>query len=179
MPSSSASTLKSKLTEQLFFLFQSGRHRFFFRGEIPEMLKSAIQIVDISTPRPLRMVSLTDATGRRQASSDCTPGVLCVLLPGRESKIRTPVIETIAVAVIDNESWVRWCIRDEPVHINRAASDLSLCINSPLALVYAPAMYGQSRQHLRVHPGPIILAQFDFGRMFVDSPEGLHGGCLV
>jgi hypothetical protein len=89
------------------------------------------------------MSSLTDAARSRQASSDCTPGVLCVLPPGRQSKIRTPVVETIAIAVIDDESRVRWRICEAQVYINRTASDLSLRINSPLALVHAPAMYGQ------------------------------------
>ena len=175
LPSSSASILKGKFTEPLFFLLQADRHRFFFRSEIPEMPKSVLQIVDIRTPRPLRMFSLTDATGRSPASSGCTPGVPCVLLPGCQSEIRKPVVKTIAIAMIDDDPCVRWRTRDEPVHIHCAPSDLSLRVNLPLALVHVPAMYGQSRQHVRIHTGPISLTQLDFGRLFVDFPEDLHG----
>jgi hypothetical protein len=79
--SSSISTLKGKLAEHFLFLFQSGRYSFLFRSEVPQMLKAATQIVNIGTSRPLRMLSLTDAVGRRKSPANCTPGVSCVLLP--------------------------------------------------------------------------------------------------
>lgn len=71
------------------------------------MPKPAVRIVNVRTPRQLRMFPLTDAARPRQALSNCTPRVLRILLMRREAQIRTPIIQTIAIAMVNDNASTR------------------------------------------------------------------------